>query len=197
MNNMTLAMEHCQRPWWKRPPFRFIVIAAALLFVILALEHTDRQASTPYSTFLDQLDAGNVASVTIQGTEINGHYKRPLDGPPLNGTKVQRDTFNSRAPDFGDPTLISELRKQHVVIDINSPSQWTSLLLHLPWPMLLFLVVALLAGLFRLMRGGKMQSGSVASSMPAHGIVGLISNLFAKREQAPNTPTNDSDDKHR
>ena len=33
----------------------------------------------PYSTFLDQLEAGNVASVTFQGTEIDGRLKRPLD----------------------------------------------------------------------------------------------------------------------
>ena len=191
---MTHAMEHCQRPWWKRPPFWFIVIAATLLLVVLALEHTDKPALTSYSTFLDQLEAGNIASVTIQGTELNGRYKHPLDGAPLNGTKVQRDTFNSRAPDFGDPTLISELRKQHVVIDINSPSQWSSLLTHLPWPMLLFLGVAILAGFVRLMRGGKTQSGSVTSTLPSHGVMGLISRLFTSREQTSNTPTNNSDE---
>ena len=195
---MTHAMEHCQRPWWKRPPFWFIVIAATLLFVVLALEHTDKPASTPYSTFLDQLEAGNVASVTIQGTEISGHYKHSVDGTPLSGTKLQRDTFNSRAPDFGDPTLIQELRKQHVVIEVSSPSQWTSLLTHLPWPMLLFLGVAILAGFVRLMRGGKTQSGSVASSLPAHGMMGLISSLFTKREQTSSPPTKDGDEpKHR
>jgi cell division protease FtsH len=190
-------MQHCQKPWWKRPLFWFIVIAATLLLVMLALEHTDKPASTPYSTFLDQLEAGNVASVNIQGTEISGHYKHPVDSTPLSGTKLQRDTFNSRTPDFGDPTLIQELRKQHVVIDINSPSQWTSLLSHLPWPMLLLLGVAILAGLVRLMRGGKMQSGSVASTLPAHGMMGLVSRLFGKRDQT-STPTNDSDEtKHR
>jgi cell division protease FtsH len=190
-------MQHCQKPWWKRPPFWFIAIAAALLLVMLALEYTDKPTLTSYSTFLDQLEAGNVASVTIQGTEINGHYKHPLDGAPLSGTKVQRDTFSSHAPDFGDPTLISELRKQHVVIEVSSPSQWTSLLTHLPWPMLLFLGVAILAGLVKLMRGGKAQSGSVVSTLPAHGMMGLVSRLFGKRDQT-STPTNDSDEtKHR
>ena len=30
---MTHAMEHCQRPWWKRPPVWFIAIAAVLLLI--------------------------------------------------------------------------------------------------------------------------------------------------------------------
>lgn len=190
---MTHAMEHCQRPWWKRPPFWFIVIAAALLLSVLVIEQTDKPALSPYSVFLDQLDAGNVASVAIQGTEIDGRYKHPLDSASLSGTKVRRDTFRSRVPDFGDPSLIPELHKQHVVIDVSSPSSWTSLLAHLPWPMLLFLGVAIIAGLVRLMRGGKAQAGSVVSALPAHGMMGLVSRLFAKQEQT-STPTNDSDE---
>jgi cell division protease FtsH len=193
MSDMAQAMEHCHRPLWKRPPFWFIVIVVTLLLYLFVIEQTDKPTLTPYSTFLDQLEVGNVASVTLQGTEINGHYKHPLDRTPLGGTKVQRDTFISRAPDFGDPTLIPELRKQHVVIEVNSPSQWTSLLTHLPWPMLLFLGVAILAGFVRLTRGGKSQQGS-AATMPAHGMVGFILNLFAKREQTSSPPTNDSDE---
>jgi len=74
---MTRAMEHCHRPWWKRPPFWFIVIAAVLLLSVLVIEQTDKPALTPYSAFLDQLDAGNIASITFHGTQIEGRYKLP------------------------------------------------------------------------------------------------------------------------
>ena len=78
---MTDAAEHCQRPWWKRPPVWFIAIAAVSLLIVVAIEFapTGKQTAMPYSTFLDQVDAGNIASVTFQGTEIIGHFKRPLD----------------------------------------------------------------------------------------------------------------------
>lgn len=191
---MMHAMEHCQRPWWKRPPFWFIVIAAVLLLVVLVIEKTDKPTLTSYSAFLDQLEAGNVASVTFQGTQIEGLYKRTLDSAPSSGTKAKLDTFRSRVPDFGDPTLISELRKQHVMIDVSSPSQWTSLFAHLPWPMLLFLGVVVIAGLFKLLRGGKLQSGSAASTLPAHGMMGFILSMFAKRDQDASPPKNDSDE---
>ncbi|MDA8255637.1 MAG: ATP-dependent metallopeptidase FtsH/Yme1/Tma family protein [Betaproteobacteria bacterium] len=110
------------------------MIAAVLLIVLLVIEQADQPGLTPYSAFLDQLDAGNVASVTFQGTEIGGRYKHPSGSALPSGTNAGRDTFRSRVPDFGDPMLIPELRKQHIVINVSSPSQWSSLLTHLPWP---------------------------------------------------------------
>lgn len=185
---MTHAMKHCDRPWWKRPPVWFIAIAAVLLLigVGIEMEKTSKTAPTPYGAFLDQLEAGTVASVTIQGTEIHGRFK-----PSPNG--AQRDAFSTRAPDFGDPALIPELRKQHVLIEVSAPSPWTSLFAHIPWPMLAFLGVALVAGLIRLARGGTARSGSPAS-MPAHGMMGLVSGLFPKQDQAASPPTRDHDE---
>ena len=191
---MTHAMEHCQRPWWKRPPVWILVIAAvSILLMVVVTENGGKPPVTPYSTFLDQIEAGNVASVTFQGMQIEGRYKRPPGGAASSGP-AQQDTFISRVPDFGDPALIPELRKQHVVIDVSPPSQWTSLLARIPWPMLLFLGVAVLAGFVRLMRGGKAQPGSAASALPGHGMMGLISSLFAKQRQAESPPTHDSDE---
>jgi len=190
---MTPAMEHCHRPWWKRPPLWFIVIAAVLALVVgVVIEESGKRAPTPYGTFLDQLDAGNVASVTFQGMEIDGRFKQPLDSTPSSGA-VQRDTFRSRVPDFGDPTLIPELRKQHVVINVTSTTSWTRLFAGLPWPMLLFIGVALIAGLVRLARGGKAQSGSAMPMHPMQGMVGLVSGLFGKQNQTPSSPPHDGD----
>jgi len=191
---MPHAMEHCHRPWWKRPPFWFLVIAAVIALLIVYIPETDGNPTpTPYSTFLDQVEAGNVASVTFQGTEIHGRYKHPLDSAPSGGT-VPRDTFSSRVPDFGDPTLIPALRKQHVAIDVSPPSQWAALLARIPWPMLLFLGAVMIAALVRLLRGGKVQSGPAVPTLPAHGMIGLVSGLFAKRNQAESPPKHDGDE---
>ena len=175
---MTQAMEHCQRPWWKRPPVWFIAIAAVLLIIVVGtqIETAGKAAPTPYSAFLDQLEAGNVASVTFQGTEIQGRFKRPADS-------AQRDIFSTRVPDFGDPALIPELRKQHVAINVSAPSPWASVIARVPWPMLVFLGVVLIAGLVRLARGGRAHSGSGVPMHPMHGMVGLVSGLFAKPHQ--------------
>jgi hypothetical protein len=116
-----------------------------------------------------------------------------LDSTTASGT-AQRDTFRSRVPDFGDPTLIAELRKQHVVIEVYSPSQWLSLIGRLPWPMLLFLGVMIVVGLVRLLRGGQAQSGPAATMFPGHRIIGLVSGLFGKQPQAASPSTRDGDE---
>jgi len=189
---MPHAKEHCDRPWWKRPPFWFIGIAAVLLLIVVGIEQTGNRAAMPYSAFLDQIEAGNVASVSIQGTEITGRLKLPPDGTPSTGA-AQGDSFRSHVPDFGDPSLISELRKQHVVIDVATPSAWTWLLGRVPWPMLILVGAVLVAGFVRFLRGGKAQPGSAASTLPAHGMMGLVSGLFVKRHQAENERTDDAD----
>jgi hypothetical protein len=134
----------------------------------------------------------NVASVTLQGTQINGHFKTPVTVSSANGA-VPADTFRSRVPDFGDSALISELRKQRVAIDVASSSSWTRLLAGIPLPMLLFLGFIVIAAIVRFMRGGKAQSGSAMPMHPMQGMIGLISGLFGKQGQSPGTPPHGSE----
>jgi hypothetical protein len=165
-----------------------VAIAAVLALIAVAvIEKVGKPAPMPYSAFLDQLDVGSVASITFQGTEIDGRFKRPLDSAIATGTG-QQDTFSSRVPDFGDPTLIPELHKQHVVIDVHLATQWTRLFVGLPWPMLFILGAALIAGLVRLVRGGKAEMGAAMSMHPMHGMVGLVSGLFGKSDKDAKPP---------
>jgi hypothetical protein len=90
--------------------------------------------------------------------------------------------------------LIPALRKQHVAIDVAPPSAWTWLLGRVPWPMLIFVGVMLVIGFIRLLRGGKAQSGSTAPTLPAHGILGLVSGLFAKQHAGESPAAHDSDE---
>jgi cell division protease FtsH len=175
-----------------RPPAWVIGIAVLAVLAFVIVENVGGPAATPYSTFLDQLDAGNIASVTLQGTQIDGRFKRPLNVSTSNGT-TQQDTFRSRVPDFGDPSLIPELRKQHVVIDVVSSSSWIRLLASVPLPMLLLLGVVLIAGIVRLVRGGKVQSGSTMPMHPMQEMIRLVSGLFGKPSEAASTATHDGD----
>ncbi|MDE2167671.1 MAG: ATP-dependent metallopeptidase FtsH/Yme1/Tma family protein [Alphaproteobacteria bacterium] len=187
----TTGTESIHRPWWRSWRLIWVVIVAAALASLAAVvvEKTSQQAPIAYSAFLDQLDAGNVAGVTFQGSEIDGRFKHPLDNAPS-------DTFRSRVPDIGDPALIAELRKQHIVIDVGSPSQWTRLLAGLPWPMLFFVGMALVSGLVRLIRGGKPSSASTTPMHPMQGMIGLASGLFAKKDASAGPSTRDSEPKH-
>lgn len=180
---MSTPMQHCQRPWWKRPPIWLLAVVLLGVLVYLIAKEFGTPMPMPYGVFLYQLEAGNVASATFKGTEIDGRFKHPLSEGLPTGTS-QHDRFRSRVPDFGDPGLIPELRKENVAIDVSAPSQWTSLLARVPWPLFLFLAVALIVAFVRIVRGPKADSGAAMPMRPGAGIIGLVSNLFAKSRDA-------------
>jgi ATP-dependent Zn protease len=170
-----------------RPPVWLLGIVVVALAALGIVEMINRPAAIPYSDFLDQLDAGNVANVTFQGTQIDGHFKHPVGERAANNNASQ-NIFRSRVPDFGDPTLLPELRKEHVAIDVTSSSSWTRLLAGLPWPMLLLMLAILIAGMVKLLRGGKAPAGSAMPMHPMQGMLALVSGLFGKSDHAASPP---------
>lgn len=181
-NAHILSPRRTSHIWW----FIAIAVVLVLLVAVVVVVKTKETTPMPYSAFLDQLDADNIASVTFQGTEIEGHFKHPVDGGIQTGT-AQRDTFRTQVPDVGDPTLVPTLHKQHVVINVSTQSSWVWLR-SVPWPILFFIGAAIVIGLLRLIRGGKAQSGSAMPMHPMQGMVKLLSGLFGKQQQGENPP---------
>lgn len=186
---MTHTAAPCDVPWWRRPPVWLFTLAAVLLLAFIAIEVGAKAPATPYGVFLDQLEAGNVASVTFEGIEIHGRFKSPVGEATANGA-MQRDVFRSRLPDFGDPALIAELRKQRVAIDVAQPSPWTWLLGHVPLPMIVILAVALVAGIGRMVRRGPVGPVPAGPAM-GHPMISLLSGLFARQRSEAAPPTHD------
>lgn len=87
-----VTQHHFIRPWWMRLPVWFVGIAVALLMIFAMFEMAGKPSAISYGTFLDQLDAGNVASVTFQGTQIDGRFRKPLNVTASNGA-TQTDIF--------------------------------------------------------------------------------------------------------
>lgn len=181
---MTDAAHHCMRPWYMRPSvwaLGVILVAGAVFGIV---DMANRPPAIPYSDFLDQLDAGNVASVTFKGTQIDGNFRRPV-GNAASKVTASQTLFRSQVPDFGDPALMPELRKKRVAIDVVSSSSWTRLLGGLPLPMLLMLSAILIAGIVRLFRGGRAQSEPAMPMHPMQGLMGLVSGLLGGKDQPP------------
>jgi ATP-dependent Zn protease len=177
-----MAHHHCTRPWYMRPPVCVLGLVVVGLIVFGVVESVGGPPATPYSNFLSQLDAGNVASITFQGMRIDGRFKHPVAAATANGK--EQSTFRSRVPDIGDPTLLPELRKERVAIDVVASSNWTAWLGRLPWPMVLFIAFILIAGFARLVRGRGAPTGGSTMHPP---MMALFSGLFGKQDQA--TPT--------
>ena len=172
---MTDAIQHhCTPAWYMRPPVWLLGVVLVALAVFGIMEMNKGPAAIPYGDFLNQLAANNIATVTFSGTQIDGKFKHPLGQAPANGAAAQT-SFRSEVPVFGDPTLLPELRKEHIPIAVTSSSAYwwgTSAVLGglaailLAKPMLLIIAAAFIAGLVRVARGGKMEMRSTLAMLP-------------------------------
>ena len=174
-----------QRPWWAN--IWWLIALAILIWNVVTLVNSHPGAPTlslPYSTFLDELNAGNVGTVNIQGTAISGTFKQAITYPPSTSAQVSASAqasasaqpsasgspgasgsqqpqtsnkFSTRLPDFGDPALLPELKAQGVTISVN-PASGQSI-----WVVLLenLLPWILLGALFFFLnrRAGQAQQG--------------------------------------
>jgi len=163
-----------------------------LVIAVIVSVEAEKPLRIPYSQFLDQLEADNIESVTFRETEMDVRLRHPLASGSL-AASGQSNTIISRVPDVGDPMLVAELHRQHVVIDVYAPSLWTSLIAHVPWAMMLFFGAMMIVGVVRLLRGGRVSPESTASKMPTFGMMGLIAGWFAKQPHITSSPTDDSD----
>ena len=72
-----------------------------------------------YSDFVNQVNANNVASVTIQTGTVAGAFKTPIDYPANSTTKVWQ--FQTYEPDGADVSLVP-LLQQHDVMVVSKPA---------------------------------------------------------------------------
>jgi cell division protease FtsH len=116
-----------------------ISLVMIMLFNMMTQQGRDLKP-VPYTTFLAALDEGDVADVTIQGSNIEGTYS---DG----------SSFKTYAPD--DPDLISQLREQGVAIEAEpdeANSFWMSLMVS--WGPILLLIAVWIFFMRQMQSGG-------------------------------------------
>jgi cell division protease FtsH len=145
-----------------RPRFRFrwwFAWILGLLVINYWIASRSTQAPprvrVPYSPFfLQQVDAGHVASITSKGTAVQGTFTLPLSYAGSKSTK----RFKTEIPTFADTNSLSQLLQRKGVVVNAEPLQtggpwWENLLLGFG-PTILF--VFLLFWLMR--RAGRMQN---------------------------------------
>src|SRR3989441_10444051 len=163
---------------------RFWITLAILFVANILISNVLFSAGQPptvtisYNSFLDQVNAGNVASITSTGESITGVAKQPVkDSSGTSSTK-----FQTQRPSFANDDLQAMLQQHNVVINAKDPNASTPL-----WETLLFSfgpTILLVLGFLYLSRraSGGSARGTVASFFwkrarvfrgePAPGMVG-------------------------
>jgi cell division protease FtsH len=92
----------------------------------------------PYSTFYQQVQAENVKSVTFQGQDANGEFKKPVTVTDTStGTSKTGTSFHFTQLPNGDPNLTTLLNTYHVSYSAKPPADNNTLINvlinFLPW----------------------------------------------------------------
>jgi cell division protease FtsH len=143
----------------------FIIVINLIFYAPLIFSGLSAQQSTinlSYTSFLQQVQQGNVKDVTLTGNAISGDFKTPLH-QPQSGSGNNTATypkFSSYAPETGDPNLLPLLEKNGVQVTAQ-PVQipwWqtalTILLNALPILLLVYFGYMLLRNMRQAQQGG-------------------------------------------
>lgn len=94
-----------------------------------------------YSQFMEQLEAGNVKSVSIKKELLGGELIKDAGVLPPGETKpVQVKHFQTFLPSFQGEGLLSQLKEKNVIITIESAEQgmfWQMVIGILPWVLII------------------------------------------------------------
>src|SRR5215472_8215449 len=144
---------------------RFWVMLGILIAVNILISNLAFSAGQPptvtisYNTFVDQVNEGNVASITSTGESITGTTKGSVkDSSGTSSTK-----FQTQRPSFATDDLLAALRQHDVVINAKDPNASTPL-----WETLLFsfgpTILLVLGFLYLSRRAASAGAGGILGS---------------------------------
>jgi cell division protease FtsH len=132
---------------FKSPQWR-VAITILLVFLLFYLwsqffnPEAPRRQPVSYSQFIEQLDAGNIKSVTIKNLQVNGEFIKEVN-IQLPGEKkpIAVKDFQTFLPSFQGEGLIKKLEEKNVAIDVEPAEKgsilWQILIGVLPWVLII------------------------------------------------------------
>ncbi len=102
----------------------FLLLAALFVFNLLifnVLTRPEPRIPVPYTTFIAQVKADNVASVTATGDTIQGEFKNPVPSP--EDPTVTATSFETERPTFATDDLLTLLQQHGVVVNAEPADQ--------------------------------------------------------------------------
>jgi len=140
----------------------FAILLLLNIFITNVLFAPSQPASVtlPYNAFVEQLNAGNVVSVTTTGDAISGVTKTAVKEP---GGSTSATHFTTQRPSFADDQLLQSLEEHNVTINAKPenppPPFWETLLISFGPTILIVLgVLYLMSRLSRAGGGGILGS---------------------------------------
>ncbi|ANG63623.1 cell division protein FtsH [Marinobacterium aestuarii] len=113
----------------------WFLTALLLSFFWLDTAKRQHQADLSYTAFKDRVRAEQVVSITLQGQQVSGTFRKPEPGSQATGNRTVKQ-FVTTLPPIDDPELMPLLEQYDVEVRVRSESGswWVRLLIGLvPW----------------------------------------------------------------
>ncbi len=149
----------------KTPQWRAII--ASLLILIFLIVWTQYFAENnqqvlyniSYSKFIEQLEAGNIKSVTIKKLVVTGAFNKDTQITiPGEAKAATVKIFKTFLPSFQGEALLSKLEEKHVIITIEPEEErsllWQFVVGLLPWALIIGVWIFLMRRTQQQMQGG-------------------------------------------
>ncbi|MHC4143576.1 MAG: ATP-dependent metallopeptidase FtsH/Yme1/Tma family protein, partial [Planctomycetota bacterium] len=131
-------------PRYKRSPFTYVIVIIALLTMMLTMRSWTQADPIDWDDFTAHVDANEIASITINETEISGKFNE-------KGMESRRDMSKKRGPsesftvDYNPQWLgeqwLGKLEESGIEVKFGRQHIWLSMLIQLVLPLLM--VIAL------------------------------------------------------
>ncbi|MFW5825800.1 MAG: ATP-dependent zinc metalloprotease FtsH [Marinobacter sp.] len=123
-----------------------VLIIALLTFYLVQMFYGAGVQELDFTEFKQRVEAGEVASVTIEGHEIRGRLtgEGGDDGDGDQMTDESGDRFLTQVPEVGETDVVDLLERHDVTIDAepSGPRWWSQLLATLlPWLLILAIIL--------------------------------------------------------
>jgi cell division protease FtsH len=143
--------------YWRYIAVFFIVSALLYSWNSFFSTGAPAQYTVNYSQFIEQLNAGNIKSVSIKALHVSGEFVKEVN-IQFQGAKKPANVkyFQTFLPSFQGEGLLSQLREKNVIINIESVEQgylWQILIGVLPWALIIGFWVLIMR------RNQKIQGG--------------------------------------
>lgn len=167
--------EKFRDPKWRL--LAVFVLTVGIIYIWSLFVHLGSQAEygISYSEFLRQLNADNVASVTIKDLHIRGELKNSEDITlPGQTVPVQAQKFTTDLPSFQGDDLLATLREKNVLIQVESSEGlspfWQFIAGLLPWVLIIGIWVLIMRGAQRIQGGAGGLFSFGASKAKLHDV---------------------------
>jgi len=112
--------------------FWLIVTIGFAVWLFGDLNGPGNEQTITYSEFRQQVQAGNVTRVIVQGEEISGEFEQPIEKTEGEET-ISLSEFSTIIPSFGDDELLNLLETNDVVVETRAEQgfSWVNILFSL------------------------------------------------------------------